>query len=391
MIPCRPPMESEIAPRTTEPGEATEDQGVDAEHGEADRSHLRRCGRGQGEEDADGERGHSHVGQELQRHDHPELWHVQRQDIETPVRRDADAGDDERPLRGLPEEAVAEHVGQREPQEGRQPDDRVHLAPRGGIEMELVDEEQVAEQRRAGTSKAQDRDGDQLVVQRADAEQPGHGGAEQDPGRLLLLRLQVHARGLEDVTGLVGPLLGLAQREQREPEGDPHQSDEEAVAPVVRDRHDVPEDQDPDRLRQRVRQVVPAEDPAPPLGRVGVGQVRVVHRVVHAGAHRRREVAGTRTPTRSVREGHQRAEAGEDQQRDARHELAAAPVGPHGQRDRPEELRHLRDEGHRAERRVRHVERRLEVVPDQGDAVAEGARHQRRRRHQDERRVPRAT
>ena len=125
---------------------------------------------------------------------------------------------------------------------------------------------------RAGAGEAEDGHGHQLVVERADPQQPGDGRAEQDPWCLLLLGVQVHARRLEDVAALVGPLLGLAQREEREAERNAGQRDQQAVAPVVGDRHDVAEDQDPDRLRQRVRQVVPAEDPPPPLGRVGVGR-----------------------------------------------------------------------------------------------------------------------
>ena len=51
---------------------------------------------------------------------HPELGHVEREDEEAPVGRDADAGDDERPLRGAAEVAVAEDVGQRAAR-GRRP------------------------------------------------------------------------------------------------------------------------------------------------------------------------------------------------------------------------------------------------------------------------------
>ena len=102
------------------PGEAPEDERVHAEHGEADGSHLGRCGGGQGEEDADGERRDRGTGQELERHAQPELGHVEREDEEPAVGRDADAGDDEGPLRSPAEVAVTEHVGQREAR-GRRP------------------------------------------------------------------------------------------------------------------------------------------------------------------------------------------------------------------------------------------------------------------------------
>ena len=323
------------------------------------------------------------VRQELQGHTQPELGHVEGQHEEPPVGGDADAGDDERPLRGAAEVAVAEHVGDGEPEEGGQADDGVDLAARCRVEVELVDEEEVAEQRCAGAGEAQDGHGHQLVVQRADPQQPGDGGAEEHPGRLLLLGLQVHARRLEDVAALVGPLPGLVQREEGEADRDPDQRDQQPVAPVVGDRHDEGEDQDADRLRQRVRQVVPAEDPSARLGRVGVREVRVVHRVVHPGAHRGGEVEEGEPPDVG-RDRHEAAEDGEDEQSHGRHHLAAAPVGPHRQRDGPQQLRHLGDEGHRAERRVGHVERRLEVGADEVDAVAERARDQRRRGQEDQ-------
>ena len=215
-------------------GEAAEDERVDPEHGEADGAHLGRGGGGQRQEDADGQRRHGGAGQELQGHAQPELGHVERQHEEPAVGRDADAGDDQRPLGGAAEVAVAEDVGQREPEEGGQADDGVHLAARGRVEVELVDEEQVAEQRRAGPGEAEDGHRHQLVVERADPQQPGHGGAEEDPGRLLLLGVQVHARRLEDVAALVGALLRLAQGEEGEAERNAGQRHQQAVAPIVR-------------------------------------------------------------------------------------------------------------------------------------------------------------
>ena len=210
--------------------------------------------------------------------------------------------------------------------------------------MEFVDEEQVAEQRRTGPCEAEDSHGHELEVERAHAQEPGHRRAEEDAWCLLLLAVQVHARGLEDVAALVGPLLGLAQREEGEAERNAEQRHQQAVAPVVRNGHHVAEDQDPDRLRQRVGQVVPTEDPAPRLGGVGVGQVRVVDRVVHPIPDGGDEVEEGEGPDVGG-QAHQTAEHGEDQQGDGRHLLAAAAVGPHRQGNGPEELGHLGDEG----------------------------------------------
>ena len=239
-------------------------------------------------------------------HHHPQLGHVERGDEQAAVGRDADAGDDQRALRGPAEVAVADHVGHGQPEEGGQPDDGVDLAAlgraRGGT---CRMKKRLPNSGRAGAGEAEDGHGHQLVVERADAQQPGHGRAQQDPGRLLLLGLQVHARGLEDVAALVGPLVRLAQREEGEADGDAGQGDEQAVAPVVGHGDDVAEDQDADRLRERVGQVVPAEDPAPALGRVGVGQVRVVHGVVDAEPDRGGQVEEGERP-HVGRERHER-------------------------------------------------------------------------------------
>ena len=69
----------------------------------------------------------------------------------------------------------------------------------------------------------------------------------------------------------------------------------------------------------------------------------------------------------------------EDQQGHRGDHLAAAPVGPQGERHRPQQLGHRGHEGHRPEGGVVDVEGVLEVGPDDGDAVAEGARHDGRR------------
>ena len=141
-----------------------------------------------------------------------------------------------------------------------------------------------------GPGETEDGDGHQLEVERADPQQPGHGRTEQNPRRPFLLGLQVHARGLEDVTALVGALLRLVQGEQSQAERDAGERHEQPVAPVVADGDDEAEDEDADGLRQRVGEVVPAEDAPASLGGIGVGQVRVVHRVVDAGAHRGSQV-----------------------------------------------------------------------------------------------------
>ncbi len=190
-------------------GESPEDQRVDAEHGEADGAHLGRGGGRQGQEDADGQGGHRRVGQELERHHHPQVGHVEGGHVEGPVGGDADAGDGQRALRGPPEEAVAEHVGHRQSEEGGQADDGVHLAALGGVEAPPPDEVEVPEQRGRRPGEAEDGHGHQLEVDRPDAEQPGHRRPQQDPRRIALLGVDVHARGLEDVARLVGPLVRL--------------------------------------------------------------------------------------------------------------------------------------------------------------------------------------
>ena len=101
-----------------------------------------------------------------------------------------------------------------------------------------------------------------------DPEQPGDGRTQQDPGRLALLGVEVHARGLQDVAGLVLPLVRLVQGEQGQPDGYAGQGHEHPPAPVVAHGDHQAEDQDADGLGQGVGQVVPAEDPTPPLGRV---------------------------------------------------------------------------------------------------------------------------
>ncbi len=188
----------------------------------------------------------------------------------------------------------------------------------------------------------------------------------------------------------LAPLSGSRQGEEREAERDADEGDEHPPPPVVSHRHDEAEDQDAHGLAERVGEVVPAEDPAPPLGRVGVRQVRVVHGVVDPVPHRGDEVEEGEGPDVG-REPHQRGEDREDDERDAGHDLAAAAVRPQREGHRPEQLRHRPDEGHRAERGVVHVERVLEVVADERDAVVEGARHEGRGGEQHERRVAVAT
>ena len=126
---------------------------------------------------------------------------------------------------------------------------------------------------------------------------------------------------------------------------------------------------------------MPAEDPAPALGGIGVGEVRVVDGVVHAGSHRRHQVEEGEGPHVGG-EAHQRREDREDQQGHRGDHLATAPVGPQGEGHRPQQLGHRAHEGHRPEGGVVDVERVLEVGPDDGDAVAEGARHEGRRGQQ---------
>ena len=300
--------------------------------------------------------------------------HVQRGHEETAVGGDAEAGDDQWALGGFAEEPVAEEVGHGEAQEGGQADDGVELAPARRVEMELVDQEQVAVKRCARADEAEDGHRHQLVVERPDPQQPGHGGAEEDPRRRLLLRLQVHARRLEDVAALVGPLLGFAQGEERESHGNAGQRDEKPVAPAVRDGDHEAEDQDADGLRDRVRQVVPAEDPPPALDGIGVGEVRVVHRVVHPEVRPTPPGRGTRTPTRWARapwpirrrrkrSGRRRRPPCGSPGRPTAPAARPTATGPPGPRRPP-----------RPSDGVGHVERVLQVAADQVDAVPECAR-----------------
>ena len=261
-------------------GEAAEDQRVDAEHGEADGPHLGRRGGGQGQEDADGQRRHRRLGHELQGHAEPELGDVERDDEERAVGRDAEPRDGQRALGRPPEVAVADHVGHRQAEKAGHPDDGLDFAAAGGAQVELVVEEEIAEEGRPGAGEAQDGHGHQLEVERPDAQEPGHRGAQQDPGGLLLLGLQIHAGRLEDVTGFVGPLLRLAQPQHEKRHREPGQTEQQSIAPVVGEGHHEAEEEQADRAREGIGEVVPAEDPSPALGRVGIGQVRVVHRVV---------------------------------------------------------------------------------------------------------------
>ena len=73
-------------------GEPPEDEAVDPEHGEADRAHLRGCGRREGLEDRDGKWGDRRVRQELQQHDEPEGMDVERDREQTAVHHDRGAG-----------------------------------------------------------------------------------------------------------------------------------------------------------------------------------------------------------------------------------------------------------------------------------------------------------
>jgi hypothetical protein len=184
----------------------------------------------------------------------------------------------------------------RKSEEGGQADDGVDLTPAGGVQVELVDEEKVAEQRRTRSGESEDGHGHQLEIERPDAQQPGHCRTEQHPRRAFLLGLQVHARSLEDVAALVRPLLRLAQREQGEAQRDAGERDEQPEAPIVRDGHDIAEDENPDRLRERIGEVVPAEDAPAAFGGIGIGEVRVVHRVVHARADRGGQVEEGKPP-----------------------------------------------------------------------------------------------
>ena len=107
--------------------EAAEDERIDAEQPETDGPHFRRGRRRQGLEDADGQRRHRRLRQELEDDHHPQVRHVQRQAVEAAEDRDADAGDDQGLLGGAPEELVPHGEDDGQPQERRQADDREHV------------------------------------------------------------------------------------------------------------------------------------------------------------------------------------------------------------------------------------------------------------------------
>ena len=159
----------------------------------------------------------------------------------------------QRLLRGAPEEPVAHQEGDRQPEERRQPDDREHIGPVRDGEVPMALEVQRAEQRDARAGEAQDGHRHELVVERADPQEPGDGGAEQDLGGALLLALDVHAGGLEDVARLVGALLGLPDEEGRQRDGNPEERQRQAPAPVVGGGGDVADEEDPDGLARRGR------------------------------------------------------------------------------------------------------------------------------------------
>ncbi len=181
---------------------------------------------------------------------------------------------------------------------------------------------------------------------------------------------------------LVGALGRLVDGEEGEAEGNAGHRHEQSVAPVVGHRDDENEDEDADGLGQRIAQVVPAENTPPALGWILIGQVRVVHGVIDTRPDGCGQVKEGEGPYVG-REGHQRSEHREDEQREGGHHLAAAPVGQNGQGHCPEQLGDLGDECHRSEGGVVDVEGVLEVLADDGDAVAEGARHHGRPCEQD--------
>ena len=162
-------------------GEAAEDERVDPEHGEADRAHLGRRGRSEGLEDRDRERCDRGLPEELDGHHHPELGQVQRDREETAVQGDRQRGQLERGFRGTAEQPVADEVGDRQPEERGQADDGVDVAAVAHVLVPFALEVERAEERDAGAREAEDRDRDELVVERPDAEQPQDRGAEEHP------------------------------------------------------------------------------------------------------------------------------------------------------------------------------------------------------------------
>ena len=182
----------------------------------------------------------------------------------------------------------------------------------------------------------------------------------------------------------LAPFSGSRQTHHEKRHGETGQTEQQSITPVVGEGDHEAEEQQADGARQRIREVVPAEDPSPTFGRVRIGQVRVVHRVVDPEPDGGDQVEEHEPPD-IRRETHQGGEHGHDQEGDDGHQLAAPAVGPQRQWHGPQQLGRLRHKGDRAEAGIREMERPLQVDPDQVDAVAERSGHHGGHRHQDQR------
>ena len=213
--------------------------------------------------------------------------------------------------------------------------------------------------------------------------QAGHGRAQQDLGGVLLLGLDVHPRRLQDVTRLVGPLLGLADEEDPDRHGHPDDRQGQGPAPVVGRRRDIAHEQDPDGLGHGVVHVVPREDARSAVGGIGVGQIGVVDGVARAQADGGDQIEEDERP-HVVHEGHERDRDREDEKGDGGHVLAAAAVGEHRHRHPPADLGHGADEDHRPQPGVAQVEGAFDLRPQDPDAVHNGVGDHGRHREQDQ-------
>ncbi len=114
---------------------------------------------------------------------------------------------------------------------------------------------------------------------------------------------------------------------------------------------------------------MPGEHPRSGVGRVGIGQVRVVHGVGGPVADCRPDVEQREGPDVAA-ERHQGNEQGEDDERERRHQLAAAAVGDHGDGKPPPDLGDGGDERDGAQSGIAQAEGLLDVGAEQADAVA---------------------
>ena len=247
-------------------------------------------------------------------------------------------------------------------------------------------EEQRAEQRDARSGESEYRYGDELVVERADAEQSGHGRPEQHPRGVRLLGGQVQTGCAQYVRRLVGSLGRLAQEHQADSQRQADSGEHERPTPVVGLLRDPADEQDPRGLCERVVQAAPREHTGPGMGRVCVSQIGVVDGVGRAVADSGDQVQEGEGP-HVADEPHERHDDREDREADRGHDLATPTVGDDGLGQSPHDLGDGGYERERSESRVAQAERPLDVRPENTDAVLDHVGDERRESEQDQRRV----